>query len=84
MGKLCIAMILSLVAVVPGAAQQCHPEYSGACVPMEFRDVDCRGGQGNGPGYPDRMGPFESIGSDPYDLDTDDPDNTACEPKPRN
>lgn len=83
MAKLFIVAVVLVVAAAPSAAQQCHPEYVGACVPTEYRDVDCLGGQGNGPGYPDRMGPFESVGSDPYDLDTDDDDNLACEPPRR-
>jgi hypothetical protein len=42
------------------------------------RDVDCAGGQGNGPAYV--QGPFNYEGEDVYGLDADD---IACEPKPR-
>jgi hypothetical protein len=46
----------------------CHPAYGG-CVPMAS-DVDCAGGNGNGPAYVE--GPVEVRGSDPYRLDDDD------------
>jgi endonuclease YncB( thermonuclease family) len=39
-------------------------------------DVDCAGGEGNGPRYVD--GPVSVNGSDPYDLDRDG-DGVACE-----
>jgi hypothetical protein len=56
-------------------ATGCHPDYSGACVPIAS-DVDCAGGTGDGPGY--AQGPFTSTGTDPYGLDRDK-DGTACE-----
>jgi len=49
-------------------ASQCDPNYSGACVPIAS-DVDCAGGDGNGPAYV--QGPVYVIGTDIYDLDRD-------------
>jgi resuscitation-promoting factor RpfB len=54
---------------------QCHPSYSGACVPFAS-DVDCEGGGGNGPAYV--RGPVQVVGPDVYDLDRDG-DGVACE-----
>jgi hypothetical protein len=54
----------------------CHPSYSGQCVP-QASDVDCAGGSGNGPAYV--TGPVQVIGSDVYELDRDG-DGVACEP----
>lgn len=56
-------------------AQNCDPNYRGACVPIAS-DVDCAGGGGNGPAYV--RGPVYVIGSDIYDLDRDG-DGVACE-----
>lgn len=53
----------------------CHPSYSGACVPFAS-DVDCEGGAGNGPAYV--RGPFRVVGEDVYGLDADN-DGIACE-----
>lgn len=36
-------------------------------------DYDCEGGGGNGPRYV--RGPLEVVGDDPFELDTDDPDD---------
>jgi hypothetical protein len=55
--------------------QQCHPSYTGACVPFAS-DVDCAGGSGNGPAYV--RGPVHVVGADVYDLDRDG-DGVACE-----
>ncbi len=52
----------------------CHPSYR-PCVPIAS-DVDCAGGDGNGPAYVD--GPITVIGPDEYDLDRDN-DGTACD-----
>jgi len=57
----------------------CHPNYSGACVPIA-RDVDCAGGNGNGPEYV--QGPVYVIGEDVYELDREG-DGVACEPTRR-
>ncbi len=51
----------------------CDPNYSG-CVPIAS-DVDCAEGSGNGPAY---TGQVNVIGSDIYDLDSDN-DGIACE-----
>jgi resuscitation-promoting factor RpfB len=58
------------------AAARCHPNYSGACVPIAS-DVDCAGGSGNGPAYVE--GPVRIIGRDVYDLDGNDNDGVGCE-----
>lgn len=50
-----------------GGGSGCDPNYSG-CVPIAS-DVDCAGGNGNGPAYV--AGPVRVIGSDIYDLDRD-------------
>lgn len=60
----------------PRAASQCHPNYSGACVPIAS-DVDCEGGNGNGPAYV--QGPVNVIGEDVYGLDGKDNDGLGCE-----
>jgi hypothetical protein len=54
---------------------ECHPNYSRACVPIAS-DVDCEGGNGNGPAYV--RGPVNVIGEDIYDLDGND-DGVGCE-----
>lgn len=53
--------------------QQCTPGYD-PCIPPGS-DVDCEGGQGNGPRYTGRV---TVSGSDPYDLDRDG-DGVGCE-----
>jgi hypothetical protein len=55
-------------------ASACDLNYSG-CVP-KASDVDCEGGQGNGPAYV--RGPVVVRGSDIYGLDADD-DGVGCE-----
>jgi len=72
------------IAVVPlwaSAARaqdgRCDPNYDMACVPIAS-DVDCAGGNGNGPAYV--QGPVRVIGADIYGLDRDG-DGYACEPK---
>src|SRR5262245_9358859 len=62
------------------APAQCHPSYTGACVPIGVSDVDCEGGGGNGPFYV--RGPLRVVGPDVYRLDTDG-DGIACEPRRR-
>lgn len=65
-----------MVAKLPTKrAPQCHPNYSGACVPITS-DVDCAGGSGNGPAYV--RGPVRVIGRDVYRLDGDK-DGIGCE-----
>ncbi len=58
-------------------AGECHPSYEGACLDPNASDYDCEGGGGNGPRFV--RGPIRVVGDDPFDLDTDDPDNIACE-----
>lgn len=62
------------VILVGTKTSSCDPNYSG-CVPIAS-DVDCAGGSGNGPQYV--QGPVRVIGSDIYDLDSDN-DGIACE-----
>lgn len=64
-----------VILATPAAAQDCDPNYSGKCVPIAS-DVDCAGGNGNGPAYVD--GPVYVIGSDIYGLDRDG-DGVACD-----
>jgi len=59
----------------PTPADNCDPNYVGACVPADASDVDCAGGSGDGPEY---VGPVQVVGSDPYGLDADG-DGYACE-----
>ncbi|GIF90027.1 G5 domain-containing protein [Catellatospora chokoriensis] len=63
-----------LVGTKVAATSSCDKNYSG-CVPIAS-DVDCAGGSGNGPKYV--RGPIRVIGSDIYDLDSDN-DGVACE-----
>ena len=55
---------------------ECDPNYALVCVPIAS-DVDCAGGNGNGPAYV--RGPVQVIGRDIYKLDRDG-DGFACEP----
>ena len=52
----------------------CDPNYE-PCVPIDS-DVDCEGGQGNGPSYV--RGPVRVVGRDKYRLDGDG-DGVGCE-----
>lgn len=70
-----IATILAFLSVETSMAQECHPSYVGACVPVAS-DVDCAGGSGNGPEY--IVGPVEVVGPDVYGLDRDN-DGVGCE-----
>jgi hypothetical protein len=72
-----LAAVCALGAFIASAAaaQDCDPNYSGACVPIAS-DVDCAGGSGNGPAYVD--GPVHVVGSDIYGLDRDG-DGVACD-----
>lgn len=64
----------STVPPPPTSDPQCDPNYSG-CVPIAT-DVDCAGGDGNGPAYV--QGPVRVIGRDIYKLDRDH-DGIGCE-----
>ena len=52
----------------------CDPNYA-PCVPVDA-DVDCAGGEGNGPSYV--AGPVTVLGDDPYELDRNG-DGVGCE-----
>jgi hypothetical protein len=68
---------LSIAFARSASAQDCHPSYEGVCVPVAS-DVDCAGGEGNGPEYV--RGPVYVVGPDEYELDRDG-DGIACEPE---
>lgn len=70
-------MSAMLLPALAAQAQECDPNYTGACVPIAA-DVDCAGGQGDGPAYVE--GPVYVVGTDIYKLDRDG-DGIACEPK---
>lgn len=71
------AVIVFACPVVAKEASQdeCDPNYAGRCVPIAS-DVDCAGGNGNGPAYVDV--PVQVIGIGVYGLDRDD-DGVGCE-----
>ena len=62
------------VPAVNRSQDACDPNYSD-CVPIAT-DVDCAGGDGNGPEYV--QGPVRVLGTDIYQLDRDR-DGIACE-----
>ena len=64
----------SVLPPPPTSTSQCDPNYS-ECVPIAS-DVDCAGGNGNGPAYV--KGPVTVIGKDVYKLDGDH-DGIGCE-----
>lgn len=55
-----------------GTSNDCTPGYSPCLPPMS--DYDCKGGQGDGPGY---TGKVDVYGVDIYELDRDG-DGFAC------
>ncbi len=63
-------------APAPTRSGNCHPSYTGACVPVAS-DVDCGGGTGNGPAYVYEED-IRVVGPDEYGLDADN-DGIACE-----
>jgi hypothetical protein len=69
------APVTRVIAVGTKQAPQCDPNYSGACVPIAS-DVDCAGGNGNGPAYV--QGPVRVVGTDIYGLDANG-DGIGCE-----
>lgn len=73
-----IVVLGAVARPLPANAQRCHPSYEGACVPADVDDVDCEGGNGNGPYYV--RGPIYIVGPDEYELDRDG-DGVACEPE---
>jgi len=56
-------------------ANECNPNYSGACLNPYASDYDCSGGSGDGPEY---TGTVTVVGEDQYGLDADG-DGTGCE-----
>jgi resuscitation-promoting factor RpfB len=62
-----------------GSNSDCDPNYAGGCVPIAS-DVDCAGGNGNGPAYV--HGTVQVVGKDIYGLDADH-DGLGCEPYKR-
>ncbi len=74
MSRLAVAAVI-LILPASAHAAGCDPNYSGACVPIAS-DVDCAGGNGNGPAYV--SGPVYIVGRDIYKLDRDG-DGVACE-----
>ena len=72
-----LAIGAAAVGVAPAAgAEECDPNYSGACVPVAS-DVDCEGGSGDDPEYV--AGPVTVVGEDIYGLDGNDNDGIGCE-----
>lgn len=69
------APVARVIAVGTREGPQCDPNYSGACVPIAS-DVDCAGGDGNGPAYV--QGPVRVVGTDIYGLDRDG-DGIGCD-----
>ncbi len=67
--------VLALVSPPTTATPNCHPSYTGACVPVGVEDVDCAGGSGNGPYY---VGRVTVVGPDVYGLDRDG-EGIGCE-----
>lgn len=67
--------VAQVIVIGTKQAQQCDPNYAGACVPIAS-DVDCAGGGGNGPAYV--QGPVRVVGTDIYGLDRDG-DGIGCE-----
>jgi hypothetical protein len=61
----------------PPAGAGCHPSYSGECLPADASDVDCLGGDGNGPVYTKTKN-IAVVGADDFDLDRDK-DGIGCE-----
>lgn len=62
-----VLVLVLFAGTVSAAAQECDPNYT-PCVPIAS-DVDCAGGNGNGPAYVE--GPVKVIGKDIYRLDRD-------------
>jgi beta-lactam-binding protein with PASTA domain len=69
-----VTVVVKAEPEVVGSDSSCHPSYSG-CVPIAS-DVDCGGGEGNGPAYV--YGTVRVIGYDEYGLDADG-DGYGCE-----
>jgi|GEM_PF-1970487 len=77
---LLLTFLCMMAFLQPAISQSavCDPNYANPpCVPIA-RDVDCDGGNGNGPAYV--KGPVRVIGRDIYRLDRDN-NGVGCEPK---
>ena len=77
---LLVTFFCMMAFLQPAIAQSagCDPNYQNPpCVPIA-RDVDCAGGNGNGPAYV--QGPVRVIDRDIYGLDSDN-NGIGCEPK---
>jgi hypothetical protein len=70
-----VAAAFVTLTATSAQAQECDPNYTGACVPIAS-DVDCAKGSGNGPAYVN--GPVRVVGRDIYGLDRDK-DGIGCE-----
>ncbi len=64
------------VAVEQSPAENCDPNYSGACLNPDSPDYDCAGGSGDGPDYTGRV---IVVGDDHYGLDTGGEPGVGCE-----
>ena len=77
MVRFLFALAVLGASISPTQSQSgCHPSYD-PCVPIAL-DVDCAGGNGDGPEYV--AGPIRVKGPDVYDLDRDN-DGIGCEPQ---
>ena len=59
------------------AGSDCHASYAGECLPVNASDVDCAGGDGNGPIYAQTKN-IQIVGPDEYGLDADS-DGLGCD-----
>ena len=75
MPRISSLMLIPMVIAGTASAQECDPNYSGACVPVAS-DVDCASGSGDGPAYISK--PVRVVGLDIYGLDRDH-DGIGCE-----
>ena len=63
----------------PTTAAVCHTAYSGVCFDAAALDVDCAGGEGDGPVFTTATNfALTSITNDPFELDRDH-DGMGCE-----
>ncbi len=78
MAQAVIRTLVQITFLAPSTAafaEDCDPNFTGACVPIAS-DVDCAEGNGNGPAYV--RGPVKVIGTDIYKRDRDG-DGIACD-----
>lgn len=72
--------VLMAAADTQTAQAGCDPNYAGSRVPNVAGGRRLCRWAGDGPYYTDGTQSFEVVGVDRYRLDTNDPDNLACEP----